>query len=232
MLRRAEPSRLPSAGLTRKRTRCQAGVVIPRALRRLSGITRCRCSGRASALAAAERRRGSGFLRVMLRQLSLHAKMIRLIEDVNAHLFAVCIFRYSDLDHKPHDRVAVRIGHPFGGADRIAPDQGDNHLGSAGKRQAVHGTANLSLHLHYIYNSHIDLSIHLHYIFRMKSTTIQIRLRPEEKQAFEDAAELAGIGLSSWVRQHLRLTAIRELESAGRSVPFVQRIPLRSESDG
>ncbi len=51
----------------------------------------------------------------------------------------------------------------------------------------------------------------------MKSTTIQIRLQLEEKQAFEDAAELAGIGLSSWVRQCLRLAAIRELESAGRS---------------
>jgi hypothetical protein len=66
----------------------------------------------------------------------------------------------------------------------------------------------------------------------MRSTTIQIRLHPEEKQAFEEASELAGIGLSSWVRQRLRLTAIRELESAGRLVPFVQQIPLRSESDG
>jgi uncharacterized protein (DUF1778 family) len=66
----------------------------------------------------------------------------------------------------------------------------------------------------------------------MKTTTIQIRLRPEEKQAFEEAAEIAGIGLSSWVRQRLRSAAIRELEDVGRSVPFVQRIPLRSATDG
>jgi hypothetical protein len=66
----------------------------------------------------------------------------------------------------------------------------------------------------------------------MKTTTIQIRLRPEEKQAFEEAAEIAGIGLSSWVRQRLRSAAIRELEGVGRSVPFVQRIPLRSANNG
>jgi hypothetical protein len=66
----------------------------------------------------------------------------------------------------------------------------------------------------------------------MKTTTMQIRLGLAEKQAFEEASELAGIGLSSWVRQRLRIAAIRELEGAGRSVPFVPRIPLRSESDG
>jgi uncharacterized protein (DUF1778 family) len=61
----------------------------------------------------------------------------------------------------------------------------------------------------------------------MKTMTIQIRLKPEEKQAFEEAAELAGIGLSSWVRERLRTSAIRELEGAGRAAAFVQSIPIR-----
>ena len=62
----------------------------------------------------------------------------------------------------------------------------------------------------------------------VKTETIEIRVRPEEKAAFKSAAEVAGIGLSAWVRERLRGAAIRELEGAGMSVPFVQRIPLRS----
>jgi hypothetical protein len=59
-----------------------------------------------------------------------------------------------------------------------------------------------------------------------KKTTLQIRLTEAEKAGFEEAAGLAGIGLSSWVRERLRLAAIRDLEGAGRRVPFVARIPL------
>jgi hypothetical protein len=65
----------------------------------------------------------------------------------------------------------------------------------------------------------------------MKTTTLQIRLQPEEKQAFEEASELAGIALSAWVRERLRPAAIRELEGAGRSVPFVRWVPLRMAAD-
>jgi hypothetical protein len=54
-----------------------------------------------------------------------------------------------------------------------------------------------------------------------KDQTIQIRLTSSEKSGFVEAAALAGIPLSSWVRERLRLTAIRELESAGRKIPFV-----------
>jgi hypothetical protein len=66
----------------------------------------------------------------------------------------------------------------------------------------------------------------------MKTESIEIRVRPEEKIAFKGAAELAGIGLSAWVRERLRGAAIRELEGAGLSVPFVQRIPLRGGHGG
>jgi len=51
-------------------------------------------------------------------------------------------------------------------------------------------------------------------------------LQSAEKDGFEEAAALAGISLSSWVRERLRLSAIRELESAGRRVPFIPEIPF------
>lgn len=66
----------------------------------------------------------------------------------------------------------------------------------------------------------------------MKTTTLQIRLQPEEKQAFEEAAELAGIAVSAWVRERLRLAAIRDLEGSGKPVPFVHRVPLRMAEHG
>jgi hypothetical protein len=59
-----------------------------------------------------------------------------------------------------------------------------------------------------------------------KTEILQIRVTDSEKEGFELAAVLAGISLSSWVRERLRLSAIRELESAGRRVPFVPEIPL------
>ena len=55
----------------------------------------------------------------------------------------------------------------------------------------------------------------------MKIEAMEIRVQPEEKQAFRDAAAIAGVSLSSWVRERLRLVAIRELEGAGRTVPFI-----------
>jgi uncharacterized protein (DUF1778 family) len=59
-----------------------------------------------------------------------------------------------------------------------------------------------------------------------KNEILQIRITESEKEGFELAAALAGVSLSSWVRERLRLTAIRELESAGRRVPFVPDIPI------
>jgi hypothetical protein len=59
-----------------------------------------------------------------------------------------------------------------------------------------------------------------------KSEILQIRVSDSEKEGFELAAAFAGISMSSWVRERLRLAAIRELESAGRRVPFVPEIPL------
>jgi hypothetical protein len=56
---------------------------------------------------------------------------------------------------------------------------------------------------------------------KRKAEMLQVRLNTGEKTAFEDAAELAGIALSAWVRERLRLTATRELEAASRPVAFL-----------
>jgi hypothetical protein len=49
-----------------------------------------------------------------------------------------------------------------------------------------------------------------------------VRLVPSEKVAFADAATLAGLDLSAWVRERLRQAAIRELEAAGRRAAFLE----------
>ena len=63
-----------------------------------------------------------------------------------------------------------------------------------------------------------------------KEQVLQIRLAAEEKQGFAAAAEIAGIPLSSWVRERLRLAAIRDLESAGQQVPFVKPFQVKGAS--
>ena len=57
-----------------------------------------------------------------------------------------------------------------------------------------------------------------------KTKAFQFRISDDEKAAFELCAQLSGISLSAWIRERLRLTSIRELESANLKVPFVQSI--------
>lgn len=59
-----------------------------------------------------------------------------------------------------------------------------------------------------------------------KTGVVRMRVAEPEKTAFEEAAELAGISLSAWMRERLRLAAIRELENAGRSVPFIRTLRI------
>lgn len=67
---------------------------------------------------------------------------------------------------------------------------------------------------------------------RTKSEYLDMRLEVAEKQAFRDAAELAGLDLSAWVRERLRLAARRELESANRAVAFLgKNVGKRPEDD-
>lgn len=52
----------------------------------------------------------------------------------------------------------------------------------------------------------------------VKKRILQIRLLEQEKQAFDEAAELAGLSLSSWARERLRAHAREELKAVGKSV--------------
>ena len=54
-----------------------------------------------------------------------------------------------------------------------------------------------------------------------KTEFMRLRLSPEEKQGFQMAADLSGISMSAWMRERLRKAATSELESAGRSIPFL-----------
>jgi hypothetical protein len=45
-------------------------------------------------------------------------------------------------------------------------------------------------------------------------------MEPREKRGFVEAAELSGAPLSVWMRERLRQAARKELEEAGKEVPF------------
>ena len=62
-----------------------------------------------------------------------------------------------------------------------------------------------------------------------KEQVLQIRLSADEKRGFAAAAGLAGIPLSSWVRERLRLAAIRDLESAGQQIPFIKPVGMGAD---
>jgi len=49
---------------------------------------------------------------------------------------------------------------------------------------------------------------------------LDVRLDLAEKQTFAAAAKLAGLPLSSWVRERLRSAAVRELNQAGQAIPL------------
>ena len=85
----------------------------------------------------------------------------------------------------------------------------------------------------YMSSDMLTLYFILIYTFAMEKKTgnLLIRLTESEKAAFAQAAELAGIPVSAWIRERLRLAAIRDLEGAGLRVPFVKPISLFGEDD-
>jgi len=56
---------------------------------------------------------------------------------------------------------------------------------------------------------------------RTKSEYLDIRVETTEKQAFRDAADLAGLDMSAWIRERLRANARKELEAAKLPVAFM-----------
>jgi hypothetical protein len=59
-------------------------------------------------------------------------------------------------------------------------------------------------------------------VSRLRKQLLQIRVECSEKVGFANAAELRGLDVSTWARQHLRDEARRTLEGFGRKVPFVR----------
>lgn len=59
---------------------------------------------------------------------------------------------------------------------------------------------------------------------RRKAEYLDIRLEAAEKIAFRDAAELAGLDLSAWVRERLRAAARKELDAVDRPVAFLSKL--------
>lgn len=54
-----------------------------------------------------------------------------------------------------------------------------------------------------------------------KDTNIILRTSPDEKEAFERAAEISGLSLSAWIRQRLRKASASELKSNGEKAKFL-----------
>jgi uncharacterized protein (DUF1778 family) len=65
---------------------------------------------------------------------------------------------------------------------------------------------------------------------RRKAEYLDIRLEASEKEAFKDAAEVAGLDLSAWVRERLRSIARKELEAVERPVAFLNKANAVSRS--
>lgn len=57
----------------------------------------------------------------------------------------------------------------------------------------------------------------------LRSESLLVRLDGGEKEAFKEAAALAGVTLASWVRERLRQIAIKELGKAERPIAFLNQ---------
>jgi hypothetical protein len=66
---------------------------------------------------------------------------------------------------------------------------------------------------------------------KKRDSQILLVLSSTEKEGFRQAAELAGIGVSAWARERLRSIAIRELQQAGRKIPFIKPVPLKDQDN-
>jgi hypothetical protein len=56
---------------------------------------------------------------------------------------------------------------------------------------------------------------------KAKDEYLEMRLTAAEKRTFQDAADLAGVGLATWARERLRRIARRELEEAEKPIAFL-----------
>jgi predicted HicB family RNase H-like nuclease len=49
-----------------------------------------------------------------------------------------------------------------------------------------------------------------------KSDSMKLRVQPEEKEAFQQAADLAGVSVSSWIRERLRRASSKKQDNKFR----------------
>jgi hypothetical protein len=56
---------------------------------------------------------------------------------------------------------------------------------------------------------------------QIKSEVVLLRMEAREKEGFAEAAAMAGVPLAVWMRERLRIAASKELDHAGRKVPFL-----------
>lgn len=64
--------------------------------------------------------------------------------------------------------------------------------------------------------------------YTMRDETLKVRVSQTEKEGFEKAAEVSGLGFSAWARQTLRTAAINKLHEANEKVPFLKPVPLKN----
>lgn len=55
-----------------------------------------------------------------------------------------------------------------------------------------------------------------------KTSQLLIRVSDLEKEGFERAAEISGVGVSTWARQVLRSAAIKQAQEVGEKVSFLE----------
>lgn len=61
-----------------------------------------------------------------------------------------------------------------------------------------------------------------------RKSVVQIRVTSEEKEGMDAAADIAGITLSAWVRERLRMAASQELARVGRKAPFLKPVTIQT----
>ena len=82
-----------------------------------------------------------------------------------------------------------------------------------------------------IYTSNVYLLVFI-FATMKRDDQLLIRLSTLEKEGFEKASEIAGIGLSAWARERLRTAAIQELQSVGEKIVFLNPIPINKKENG
>ena len=78
-----------------------------------------------------------------------------------------------------------------------------------------------ALCIHSTYNLNMEREGNAKTQTELRNVRFIVRLLSSEREAFQDAADLAGMPLSAWVRNKLRQAAIKELEAQALPIAFL-----------